>query len=169
MKILTLVLALIGSLFAVPTEAQTILNTTTLAAAIDASQTTITVASTSNITVASTANATGLFVPLTGEYMSVISVPVSGTVQVRRGVSPTRPYLAPTSSVVIIVTSPAALVDYTPGGACTRGSGIARYSPLIDLKTGDVWVCRSITGNSPQWQSANLRPFTAGSTPPFTP
>lgn len=166
MKMLTHVYALlIGvALVAAPAQAQTILNTTTLSAAIDATQTTFVVGSTSNITVASTANATGLFLPQTGEYMSVLAVPQSGTVQVRRGVAPTRPFAAPTSATVIIVTSPRALVNYDPYGACTRGSGLAAFSPLLNLTSGTVWVCRSSL-----WQGTHTTLETYNSLAPFTP
>lgn len=164
MKKLIYALIAILTVTAAPVAAQTVANTTTLSAAIDANVTTFRVASTSNITVTSTANSTGLFIPQTGEYMQVLSVPASGTVTVRRGISPTRPYAAPSSATVIIVTSPDMLIAYDPAGACTRGSGLARYSPVLNLATGMVWVCRSSL-----WQGTSLTLSTYNSIAPFTP
>lgn len=148
-----------------PVFAQTILNTTTLSAAIDNTQTRITLGSTANIAVTGvTSPQVWLFVPQSGELMAVLNVPSSGVVQVVRGTGPTRAYAAPTSATVIIVTSPQAVIGYTPQGTCTRGSGLFLYSPLINANTGEVVVCRSSLV-----QTTKLTLTTFNSVAPFTP
>ena len=120
-------------------SAQTILNETTLTNALtDVTTTTFILGSTSNVT----AGTTGLFIPLTGEYMTVTTIPVSGTVTVSRGASGTRPMLAPAAARVVI-TQVGSVINYDPGGACTRGTGIARFSPVINLANGVMWICRT--------------------------
>lgn len=164
-RIAVLGLLLIG-LFAVPTvsSAQTLLNTVTNSVAItDPGTTTFTVSATTNIV----ANAK-LFVPLSGEIMCVQSIPVSGTVTVRRGCdgggSLTATIPVTTTFIIITPTTDGAIGDKDMGGSCTRGLAQARYSPYINKINGNVWVCRSSL-----WQATNLRPLTYASLEPFTP
>ena len=144
-------------------QAQTILNTTTNSAALNDSDSTFVVGSTANITAGDS-----LFAPRSGEVMRVIAVPVSGTVQVRRGAagpSTRTKSLAASSTLIIIDTTESdALITFDPFGACTRGSGIALYSPVINTRTGMVWVCRSSL-----WQGTSQTLVTYDSLAPFTP
>jgi hypothetical protein len=147
-----------------PTQAQTVANTVTASAAIDASSTRFAVSSTANITPSATANSTWLYWPQSNELMRVLSVPVSGTVVVRRGDFHTRGMAIASAATAIIITSPLAVIDYDPAGACTRGSGLAGFSPVINPVSGTVWVCRSSL-----WQGTVLTTVTYGSLAPFTP
>lgn len=155
-------LALAAVLLGVPTiaQSQTLLNTTTITNAIDNNQRTFIVGSTANIVVGYR-----LFLPQTGESMFVTAIPVSGTVTTRRGAAgPYGATAAPASATVVIVSNELAAVDYTPTGACTRGSGPALYSPLVNYKSGMLFVCRSSL-----WQGTSLTLITYNSTAPFTP
>lgn len=153
---LTLLLVLILGIGAL--QAQTVLSNTTLSVAItgfpDAAGNTVRVASATGIT----ANTTGLFVVTTGEYMPVTAV--SGTtLTVVRGGDGTRAWPAATSAVVLVVPA-AATVQFNPVGPCTRGSGLARYQPVINTRTGDVSICR-LAGT---WATTNATVFTPNST-----
>ena len=148
---------LVVVLWAMPTQAQTVLSQTTLAAAINGfpgdAQRTVTVASATGIT----ANTTALFIPTTGEYMTVTAV--SGVViSVIRGSGGTRTWPAANAAVVVVVP-PAATVQYTPTGTCTRGEGLAQYQPVINTRTGDVSVCM-LTG---LWNTTNAVVYTPNS------
>lgn len=158
-------LALAVVLLGVPTitHAQTILSTTTTTNALNDTDQTFVVGSTANIT----AN-DYLFAPRSGETMVVLAVPVSGTVRVRRGTagpSAMVKSLAASSDLIIIdSTQGDALIQFNPQGACTRGSGLARYSPIINNQAGIVWVCRSSL-----WQGTSQTTVTYGSLAPFSP
>lgn len=160
MKHLTFILALtLGLLVAGRSaSAQTSLNSTTLSAAITATQTRFLVASTANITAGD-----GLFIPTTGELMSVVSIPLSGTVIVRRSVSPTRPFPAATSALAVI-TKTGSTVDYDKTGPCT-GAAVPLYLQSINLLTGTVSVCL-LSGT---WQGRNAIPITQPTTLVLTP
>lgn len=159
-------LLLIG-LLAVPTasRAQTVMNTLTNSVAITATNTqTFTVSSTTNVTT----NAE-IFWPATGEIMCVTAIPSSGTVTVRRGCEGTGAFtglLAITSTGIIIPSgaTTGSLGDLDMGGACTRGSGYAAYSPYINRRNAYMWVCINSL-----WQGATQRNITLNSLPPFTP
>lgn len=149
---------LVLSLFALPMGAQTIQTSTTLSAAVTSTAaTTITVASATGIS----RNSTSLFFPISGEVMSVNGV--SGTIiSVSRGANGTRAYTLANSATVLVLQT-GSTVDYDPGGSCTRGQGLARFSPVVNTVTGNVWVCTSGT-----WAGTNLRPFVFNSFPAFT-
>lgn len=162
MRILVALIA--GLLLTGSAYAQTSLNSTTLSAAITATQTTFTVASTANITAISSASqGTGLFIPATGELMAVVSIPVSGTVTVRRGIDRTRPWPAANSATVVI-TQPGSVIDYDPSGPCT-GAATPRFRQMINLVTGTVNVCL-LAGT---WQGRNQVPITQPTTVVLTP
>ena len=146
------------------THAQTVLTTTTLTNAITATQTTFVVGSTANIVAGSS-----LYNSRTNETYVVLSVPVSGSVTVRRGATGAG-RRAPASALLYIVpvASNAALGTQDPYGACTRGEqtagGDARVSPFINVNNGVVWVCRSNL-----WQGATRFLVTRDCDPPLTP
>lgn len=144
--------------------AQTISNTTTASAAIDASQTSFALASTASVSSTQGPNsAYKLFWPSTGEIMDVRSIPASGTVIVRRGTEGTYP-MTIASGATVIILYPDQVTDHFMGGSCTRGTGFARYSPLVNRTNGEMYVCRSSV-----WQTNTVRVITQNSLPPFTP
>lgn len=163
-RIAAVVLLLIG-LLAVPTtsRAQTVMNTITNSVAVtDTSTRVFTVSATTNVV----ANAE-LFVPLTGEIMCVQAVPVSGTVQVRRGCEGTfaQPFAVTTTLVIIpLNATTGAIGDKDMGGACTRGQGYAAYSPYINRTNAWMWVCIGSV-----WKGGILKDETLKTLPPFTP
>lgn len=172
MKRFTKVLALLVLLFAaLPLQAQTILSTTTLASRLgdpsssqppgSNSSQVVYLASVTNVT----PNTNGLFIPSTGEYMSVASKDANAnTVVVTRGASGTRPMFA-ASGATVIITQSGSTGNIDPTGACTRGSGQwARYSPFINIVTGDVNVCIGST-----WYATNSHNIVYNSLAPFTP
>lgn len=144
-----------------PAAAQTLLTATTFAAAVTTdSQTVVSLSSATGVT----ANNVYLFVPLTGEVMTVVGGGVNGTlITVTRGQAGTRAYPVASGGDVFVMP-PAAGVIRDPGGACTRGTGIARYSPVINVTNGNIWVCRSSL-----WNGTNKRLITYNSIAPFTP
>lgn len=180
MKTLTrLLLALVIALCVVsPTSTQTYLTTTTLASAITSlTATTIQLTSTSGITAAYCGGAVsgcGLFVDW--EYMTVTSVPVSGTVQVTRAAASGTTASTHLSGRVVIIAPQSAFSgsDYdgvtgrTPGGSCTASAN--KYLPIVNITNGNVWLCRpgvaSVNGtvtNSSTWVATNTAPVTYNS------
>lgn len=158
LRSLVLLIGIMG-LLALPAQAQTILTQGTVSTAVTSTTTTtVIVSSATGLAV----NTTSLFFPITGEIMSVNSI--SGTtVGVTRGANGTVPQLLAASAVFIIAQT-GSVVGYEPGGACTRGQGIARFSPVISSRSGNIYVCRSSI-----WQGTNTRLITYNSTAPFSP
>lgn len=130
---------------------QTALTYTRISSAMNATQSTATLASITNVVVGSvlfledgTAGARSA-----GEALYVIAIPSSGTtVTVLRGYDQTIPN--PHISGVPVVAGPstpaisAAFVEVEPSGACTPAN---TYNPTINLKTGNQWICSSITNS----------------------
>ena len=144
---------------------QVLMNTTTNSVALTDTTTQFTVASTANMTApSSSGTATYLFVPSTGELMSVVSIPVANTVIVDRGVTPTRAMRTAVTQTLIIVTpaSSSALIRYSPKGACVRGTGLAAILPQINIEDDILWVCRSSA-----WVGTSQPTVTSGSTQGF--
>lgn len=143
--------------------AQTVMTATTLSAAVDATQQTITVAS-------ATTFATGAKVWIDQEQMTVISV--SGTViTVRRGSEGTAARGHANAETVLVGTETATVVwfyGYDPnvGQSCTRGTGQARNSPWINTRTGVVWNC---LGSTSLWNGTHTAPITYNSVQNGTP
>ena len=152
-RLVMAVSVVLAVLVAVPADAQTTLDRTTLSAAVTStSATTITVASNTGIT----ANTTGLFVGR--EYMVVTSV--SGTtISVIRGQSGTRSTThASGANVLVTVAGSTGSVDQA--GSCTAGEGAAAYEPWVNLVTGTLWRCVSS-----EWQGSNEQNITWNSWP----
>jgi hypothetical protein len=138
MKKTTLSLSLF-LLLAVSAFGQTALTATTLSSAVSTSYgTTITVASATGITVSP---ATILYVD--GEAMVVNSVS-STNIGVRRGAVGTaaNPHL---SGAMVLAGPPAAFISYDPSGSCTNGQGLFLYSPIVNVRRGNQWLCSSVT------------------------
>ncbi len=122
---------------------QTALTATTLSAGIASKLTTFQVASATGITAPSSTSA-GTVLVVDNEAMSVISV--SGTtVHVQRGASGTMAN-AHISGAMVLAGPPNAFISYDPSGTCTNGSGVFAYSPVVNLRTGNQWLCSTVTG-----------------------
>lgn len=127
-------------LFAVSAMAQTSLTQTSLSSAIGSSSvTTVRVASATGI---STSPQTILFVD--NEAMFVTGV--SGTaISVIRGYASTLavPHI---SGAMVLAGPPQAYIAFTPSGSCTNGQGVFAYSPVVNLKDGNQWLCSTVLG-----------------------
>ena len=128
-----------------PAYAQTALTQTSLSAAISSSSaTSLKVASATGITAGQTVlyieDGTGAV----GEAVFVNSV--SGTtIGVTRGYyGLAAPHI---SGALVLVGPPNAFLTVDPSGSCTPGTGLAAYTPAINLKTGNQWLCSSITNS----------------------
>lgn len=132
-------------LIVAPVYAQTALTNTTLTAAITAgSQRTIQLASVTGIVAPSPQVGSGSLIYIDNEAMTVSAV--SGTlVTVVRGVSGTRATLHASGSGVLLGPGNAFLA-YDPHGACTAGTGLFLYSPIVNVNTGNQWLCSTVTG-----------------------
>ena len=120
--------------------AQNTLTQTTLAAKINSSQNTITVASTTGITVAPNTTATVIFVDM--ELMTVLQVgPGAGELIVARGANGT-PAAGHASGAMVLAGSPIFFIDHDPQGTTDN----ALVSPLVNTENGRQWLLSSITG-----------------------
>lgn len=162
MKRIVMGLLLALTLVSVPVSAQTYLTSTTNSAAMSASATTFAVASASGIAVGG-----GLYI--NREYMSVRAV--SGTnVTVQRGQAGTTANAHGASQTVIII--PAAAVptvitstDPSPvNGVGTCSAAQHQYLPIINVATGNVWLCRYVSAASAiVWAATNQTLITYNS------
>ena len=143
--------------------AQTYLTSTTNSAAINSTQTSFGVASASGI-------AAGGALYVNREYMTVRSV--SGTtITVARGQSGTVANAHGASQTVII--SPAAAIPTVVSAndpAQTFGMGTCtltahQYLPIINVTTGNVWLCRYMAAADTvrRWAGTNNAPLTYNS------
>lgn len=149
---LWLVLILLG--VAVPVQAQTILNNTTLAAAMTETQDFVVVASANTLEV--------------GHYIVVPGIPfeamqitaLSGTrATVQRAV---RGRQTPHANSSVVYTGPGIRFYNSPpptNATCTRAS--QTYLPWFDLSTGIAWTC---VGSTSAWRGAVLTVINYGST-----
>lgn len=132
---------------------QQALTATVLSSSVNSSQTSVTLGSVSGIAAGSvlfledgTAGARSA-----GEALFVVSVPATGTtIQVIRGYDQTIPNGHIANIPVIIGPSAAsgntnlAFVEVEPSGLCTPAN---TFSPTINLKTGNQWICSSISNS----------------------
>lgn len=174
-----LILALaLACLAIVPLPAVTYITTTTLSAAVTSLTTNrILLTSTAGITAAycgGSVSGCGLFVDR--EYMTVTSVPVSGTVQVTRAAGSGTTSSTHLSGRVVMIAPQSAFSssDYdgttgrTPGGPCTTSD--YPILPVVNITNGNVWLCRpgvaSVNGSttaSSTWVATNTSPVTYNS------
>lgn len=130
---------------------QTALTQTSLSGAVTATQNSITLASVTGVAAntvlfiedGTSGNAFGL--TRSQEAMIVVSVPASGTtVQVIRGYDATIPTAHITGALVLL--GPAtAFNEVEPAGSCTAAQTL--YTPYVDLRTGNQWLCSTIKGS----------------------
>lgn len=121
-------------------HAQTALTQTTLTAAITSGTRTIPVASVTGILA-------GYGAIVNNEAFSVYAVnSTNKTLTVApRGSSGTKAFAHVNGSMVLVGPTPA-FISYDPSGTCTNGQGLFLYSPVVNVITGNQWLCSSVTG-----------------------
>lgn len=152
-RLLTFVAILLG--LALPATAQSNLNTTTLSAAVTATQNTVVVASATGIT----AKTTSLWLPATGELMRVRAVS-STTITVDRG-GGTGAHQNAASATVVVVPDEATIngPSGTLFGSCT-GANARRYYQILNPDQNVLYVC--MLGGT--WQGRQGTPLVVNHT-----
>src|SRR5439155_16381382 len=150
---------------------QTATTSTITSAAMSATQTTISVASSTGFTASSGTQSYNACVD--GELVKLLSqVGSSTTWNVTRGLSPTRGVAHPTASLVFagpaVATGPFVMQDPFPGTSCTPTS--FQYLPLINVRNNTVWNCIGTAvsggagaaggGNGSRWNGVSLTKST---------
>lgn len=120
----------------IPAWAQTIIDNTTLSAAIDATQTRITVAS-------ATGAATGALVYVDREAMEIQNYSSGTSLTVRRGAFGTVSAAHQNAAVTFIGAPERFHYGDPPAGSCTRSS--QRFMPWVSTSTSIVWGCNNVT------------------------
>lgn len=150
-----LVLALLA--LSTPTWAQTVLNSTTLAAAVtDSSGRQISLTSATGVT-APGSGSTQIRLLIDRELMTVTGI--TGTVAfVQRGADGTRatPHI---NGVPVWIAPPQAIYSYLPSGQCTRSTlqwvpYIVGAGPGLGQEVGTIYDCMGVT-TSGQWVQVN--------------
>lgn len=121
---------------------QTVLTFTTLSTATTSSANTVTVGSATGITAG-----TVIWVEdgTVGRSEAMFVVSISGTsAVVQRGYDSTIPR-AHLSGIAVIAGPPSAFTENEPAGACTATN--QPYTPLINLQTGNQWLCSTVTSS----------------------
>ena len=138
-------------------DAQTYMTRTTLSAAINSSQATITVSSANNFTA-------GNWVWVNDEVMQISSV--SGTsIRVIRGVLGTRARAQTSGDAAFTgAGNHFQQVDPETGQACSEGTGQALYLPWINVQRAILWQCYSSA-----WRGARAAILVENSTPTTLP
>lgn len=150
MKTIRLIFILAFGLgFALAADAQTAMTTTYLSSAItNAGAQTIAVGSTTGISVGNDVliedGSVSSAMNGATEVVEVEAVPTSTTLYVRRGALSTVG-ATHAKGVVLIAGPPQAFGAIEPTGSCTVGAGLAAYTPYVNTKTGNQWLCSSIT------------------------
>ena len=143
--LLTMIVAL---LIAAPGFGQTAITTTTLSAALDGTNRTFAVASATGIVV-------GDLMVIDREAMEVVSI--SGTnITVVRGVAGSRADNH-ANSRIIYHEVPAGFIQTDLAGTCTAASEFPNFTPLINTRTGNRYVCTNSV-----WTLSAVDPFTIG-------
>lgn len=139
-------------------SAQTVATTTTLAADLTATATTMTVTSATGFTV-------GNQVYIDAEQMQITSI--SGTaIGIRRGLNGTAARAH--DNAERIITGAADHFHTNPpdyGADCARGVGQAAYSPWIDVRGAIVYMCGASGGGGTAWTATTTLPLTLSSIP----
>lgn len=136
-KLTTLIvgLALVVA-FSLPIGAQTTLNSTTVAEAVDRTETRIDIASATNVSVDDIAF-------IDHEAMLVISVDTTNNrIRVQRGFSGTKSEKH-ANGQTIFIDAPGAFINKDLSGACTKGSEFPNFQPLINISNANEYFCQS--------------------------
>jgi hypothetical protein len=123
---------------------QTSLTQTSLAAAVTTSSTT-TVRLTSATGV--TAGSTLLYVDHEAMFVNAIN---STTASVTRGAAGTQA-TGHISGSMVLLGSPIAFINYDPAGRCTAGQGLFQFSPVVNVRNGNQWLCGLLGKIVPGW------------------
>jgi hypothetical protein len=123
---------------------QTALTQTTLSAAVTSNVRTIQVASATGITAPGATTGAGSLLFVDAEAMSVLSVN-STYVTVQRGAAGTKA-TGHISGAAVLLGPPQAFIAFDPSGSCTNGQGLFLYSPVVNINTGNEWLCSTVTG-----------------------
>lgn len=150
------------SLFALPAQAQTIITNTTLGAALNATQTNVTLAAAQTLGVDAI-----IFVP--GVNPEVMRVTVAGTAatvyQVARGMNGSQ--ARPHSNAAVVFVGPANRFQAGPPSfsACNRLQ--IAFLPWIDINTGISWSCNGnpVTGGAGTWYGGSVTALAYNSVP----
>lgn len=118
---------------------QTALTQTTLSAAVGSATRSIPLTSATGVT----ANQTLLYIDQEALFVTA----TSGTLATvgPRGSSGTKAF-AHASGAMVLLGPPPAFISYQPAGSCTNGQGLFLYSPVVNINTGDQWLCSTVTG-----------------------
>lgn len=122
---------------------QTALNQTRLSAALSTSYgQNLVVASATGINAPNGTTQTLLLIDTEAMFVTAVN---GTTITVTRGYNSTaaRPHI---SGARVLVGPVQAFITYDPSGACTNGQGVFLYSPVINVRTGNQWLCSSVTG-----------------------
>lgn len=131
--------------------AQVSLTQTTLSAAINSSQTTLQVASATNISAG-----TELYIDT--EAFSVASITGTLVKVAPRGSAGTKAF-GHISGAAVLVGPPQAFIGFDPSGACTAGSGLFQYTPVVNINNGNEWLCSSVLNKVvPGWNNQSTEP-----------
>ncbi len=160
-RTLLLTLLVAGAVFG-----QATLTSTTLSAAADNKQTTITVASATGITLSNTTSGfstspTILYVDR--EQMLVTGAPVGTVVPVQRGWGGSIQVAHVSGATVYVGPAPYFYKNPDPSGSCTAASEIVL--PHVNTDTGNIWTCPTSGPSSGIWTmqgSASSFTFTDG-------
>lgn len=120
--------------------AQTALTQTSLSTAITSSGTQFKIASVTGVT----AGTTMLYVDNEAMFVNSVNT-ASTTVSVTRGSAGTKAF-AHISGAMVLAGPPTAFIVYEPSGSCTNGQGLFLYSPVVNVVTGNQWLCSTIYG-----------------------
>lgn len=174
LAILSVIVALCG--MPTPAAAQTTTYQTVLSAALTASATNMTVASTTNMQATGAASGPGgqmqtWYAWVDGELVDIRSInTTTNVVQIVRGKSPTRGTAHATASVVFFGptgntvrtggTSPFTNQDLTPGSTCTATQ--FTFLPILAVNSGNLFNCLSNATGRNRWISYNFQQWAFG-------
>lgn len=141
-KLLYLIVAVV--LLAGLSFGQTSLTQTSLAAAVTTSSaTTVRLTSATGVTAGSTL----LYVDHEAMFVNAIN---STTASVTRGAAGTQA-TGHISGSMVLLGSPIAFINYDPAGRCTAGQGLFQFSPVVNVRNGNQWLCGLLGKIVPGW------------------
>lgn len=140
-KLIFCLLFLIG----LASQAQTSLTQTSLSTAVtNTFVTSVRVASATGIT----ANQTMLYIDGEALWPTAVS---GTTISVMRGYNGTISS-GHISGAMVLIGPPQAFAVVDPFGSCTNGQGVFQFSPVVNIRNGNQWLCSTVTGKViPGW------------------
>lgn len=172
MKKLLIALVALVTFAAVPASAQTYLTTTTITAAVNATQTTVPLNATTSV-------AAGSALYIDHELMQVTAI--NTTTKIATVIRAQRPAAHANAAVVYVATSAQKTTNFITHQAAIAKAGVCSSStsstpatalsgqilPFVDTDTGDIYGCRrNGTGGTWVWNITNVTGYNgAGSIP----